>query len=84
MRLPKMQYIGTTAVFFMVLNLFKVPFMAALGLITVASFELNLLLLPAVLVGAAAGRWLLTRIDQSLFETLVLALSTIAGVLLIV
>jgi uncharacterized protein len=84
MRLPKMQYVGTAAVFFLVLNLFKVPFMANLGLITVSSFKMNLLLAPAVLVGALAGRWLLIRINQRLFETLVLALSAIAGVMLIV
>jgi uncharacterized membrane protein YfcA len=83
MRLPKMQYVGTAAVFFMLLNLFKVPFMAALGLVTVASFKFNLMLLPAVLIGAAAGRWLLTRINQSVFEQLVLALSAIAGLLLL-
>jgi uncharacterized membrane protein YfcA len=84
MRLPKMQFVGTAAVFFMVLNLFKVPFMVALGLITVQSFKFNLLLAPAVLLGAFAGRWLLMRINQQLFENLVLALSAIAGVLLIV
>jgi uncharacterized membrane protein YfcA len=84
MRLPKMQYVGTAAVFFLLLNLFKVPFMAKLGLITGASFKFNLMLLPAVLLGAAAGRWLLTRINQSLFEKLVLALSAIAGVLLLI
>jgi len=83
MRLPKMQYVGTAAVFFMLLNLFKVPFMAALGLVTAASFKFNLMLLPAVLIGAAAGRWLLTRINQSVFEQLVLALSAIAGLLLL-
>src|SRR5580698_7747579 len=37
MRLPKLEYIGTAAVFFMCLNLFKVPFMVSLGLITVQS-----------------------------------------------
>ena len=84
MRLPKMQFVGTAAVFFMVLNLFKVPFMVALGLITVQSFEFNLALAPAVLFGAFAGRWLLMRINQELFEKLVLGLSAIAGVLLIV
>src|SRR5579863_76438 len=41
MRLPKMQFVGTAAVFFMVLNLFKVPFMVDLGLITVQSFKFN-------------------------------------------
>ena len=84
MRLPKMQFVGTAAVFFMVLNLFKVPFMVELGLITVQSFAFNLALAPAVLLGAFAGRWLLMRINQRLFEKLVLALSAIAGVLLIV
>ncbi len=84
MRLPKMQFVGTAAVFFMVLNLFKVPFMVKLGLITVQSFEFNLVLAPAVLLGALLGRWLLMRINQQLFEQLVLGLSTIAGILLIV
>ncbi len=83
MRLPKMQFVGTTAVFFMVLNLFKVPFMVNLGLITAQSFEFNMMLAPAVLLGAFAGRWLLVRINQRLFDNLVLALSAIAGILLI-
>jgi hypothetical protein len=84
MRMPKMQFVGTAAVFFMALNLFKVPFMVNLGLITAQSFEFNLILAPAVLLGALFGRWLLVRINQQLFENLVLALSAVAGVLLIV
>jgi uncharacterized membrane protein YfcA len=83
MRLPKMEYVGTAAVFFMLLNLFKVPFMVDLGLITTHSFGFNLALAPAVLLGALAGRWLLVRVKQSLFEQLVLLLSAIGGVLLI-
>lgn len=84
MRMPKMQFVGTAAVFFMALNLFKVPFMVNLGLITVRSFEFNVILAPAVLLGALLGRWLLVRINQQLFENMVLALSAIAGILLIV
>jgi uncharacterized membrane protein YfcA len=83
MRLPKMEYVGTAAVFFMLLNLFKVPFMVDLGLITVQSFSFNLALAPAVLLGALAGRWLLKRVNQNLFEQLVLLLSAIGGILLI-
>ncbi len=83
MRLPKMEYVGTAAVFFMCLNLFKVPFMVNLGLITLNSFEFNLLLAPAVVIGALLGRWLVVRINQALFEKLVLSLSAIAGVLLL-
>lgn len=83
MRLPKMEYVGTAAVFFMLLNLFKVPFMVDLGLITPQSFSFNLLLAPAVLLGALAGRWLLKHVNQNLFEQLVLLLSAIGGILLI-
>jgi uncharacterized protein len=83
MRLPKMEYVGTAAVFFMLLNLFKVPFMVDLGLITTQSFGFNLALAPAVLLGALAGRWLLVRVNQNLFEQLVLLLSAIGGILLI-
>ena len=84
MRLPKMEYVGTAAVFFMLLNLFKVPFMVDLGLITTTSFGFNLALAPAVLLGAFAGRWLLKHVNQNLFELLVLLLSAIGGILLVV
>ena len=83
MRLPKMEYVGTAAVFFMLLNLFKVPFMVDLGLITTQSFGFNLMLAPAVLLGALAGRWLLKHVNQNLFEQLVLLLSAIGGILLV-
>jgi uncharacterized membrane protein YfcA len=83
MRLPKLEYVGTAAVFFMLLNLFKVPFMVDLGLINIASIKFNLMLAPCVLLGIAVGRWLLARINQSAFEQTVLILSATAGILLI-
>jgi uncharacterized protein len=80
MRLPKMEFVGTGAVFFMILNWFKVPFMVNLNLITTDSLQFNLLLAPAVIVGAFAGRAVLPRVNQSLFENLALTLSALAGV----
>lgn len=79
MRLPKFEFMGTAAVFFLLLNLFKVPFMLHLGLITGASFTTNLLLAPAVLAGAWSGRRVLQRIDQQWFEKVALFLSAIAA-----
>jgi uncharacterized protein len=79
LRLPKLEFVGTTAVFFLILNLIKVPFMVNLGLITADSFGFNLLLAPAVLLGAFMGRRLLPKINQRLFENLALGLSTAAG-----
>ncbi|HEU5077926.1 MAG TPA: sulfite exporter TauE/SafE family protein [Opitutaceae bacterium] len=83
MGLPKMEFMGTGAVFFMLLNWFKVPFMISLGLITWSSIAFDLWLAPAVLAGALFGRWMLPRIDQKLFETLALGLSAAAGIKLL-
>ncbi|MDO8542429.1 MAG: sulfite exporter TauE/SafE family protein [Opitutaceae bacterium] len=84
MRLPKMDFVGTAAVFFLLLNLFKVPFMIDLGLINGASFTLNLLLAPAVLAGTWLGGKLLLRINQRVFENLALGLAALAGLKLVV
>jgi hypothetical protein len=83
MRLPKMEFVGTGAVFFLLLNLFKVPFMVNLGLITTDSFGVNLALAPAVWLGAWAGRKILQRINQKLFENLALGLAAVAAVKLL-
>ncbi len=83
MRLPKMDYVGTGAVFFLLLNFFKVPFMIDLGLITTASFSLNLILAPVVIAGAYLGRKLVTKIDQRMFENIALGLSLLAGLKLL-
>ena len=83
MRLPKMEYVGTGAVFFLLLNCFKVPFMVGLGLITMDSFGFNLMLAPAVLLGAMLGRRLLPKINQKAFETIALAMSAAAGLKLL-
>jgi uncharacterized membrane protein YfcA len=83
MRLPKMEFVGTSAVFFLLLNLFKVPFMVRLGLITSGSFAINLWLAPVVFFGAFLGRKLLLTMDQRLFENVALGLSVLAGLKLL-
>jgi uncharacterized protein len=83
MRLPKLEYVGTAAVFFFLINLFKVPFMVNLELIDARSVTGNLVLAPAVFLGAWIGRKILARIDQKRFEQLALALSALAGLKLL-
>jgi uncharacterized membrane protein YfcA len=83
LRLPKLEFIGTSAVYFLLLNLFKVPFMAHLGLINGASLWVNLLLAPAVWTGALVGRLLVQRINQRWFEILTLSLTGVAGLRLL-
>jgi uncharacterized protein len=77
--LPKMEFVGTSAWFFFIINVFKVPFSVALGLIHGQTLVVNLILAPAVLAGVLAGRWLLERIPQRLFEQMLLAIAVIAA-----
>ncbi len=78
-RFSVLGFLGTTAWFFFLINLFKVPFSVALGLITPASLKLDLLLAPAVVVGALIGRRVIRNIRQDVFEKLVLATTLLAG-----
>ena len=80
MRLPKMEYMGTGAWFFLLMNLFKVPFMIHLGLLTMESVTGNLWLVPAVLIGTWIGWGILKKLNQKLFERLALLLSIAAGI----
>lgn len=83
MRLPKLEFLGTGAVFFLLINWIKVPFGVQLGLINLPSLWINLWLLPAVAVGALAGPWVVKRVDQSVFENLALGLTAVAVVKLL-
>ncbi len=79
MRLPKLEFLGTSAVFFCVLNLFKFPFMAGLGMITAESALVNLQLAPAVVAGSLFGRAVAMRLPQRTFEVFALALTFLAA-----
>ncbi|MDR0780126.1 MAG: sulfite exporter TauE/SafE family protein [Pseudomonadales bacterium] len=83
MRLEKLEFLGVSAAFFLVINWIKAPFALQLGLINHASLALNFWLLPAVAVGALAGRWIIAHVDQRLFENLTLALSVVAALKLL-
>ncbi len=83
LRLPKLFFLGTAAWFFLVLNLFKVPFSVSLGLITPAALSMSVRLIPFAILGAWGGRRMVHLIDQRLFEQLALGLTFIAGVRLL-
>ncbi len=83
MRLPKLLFMGTSAWYFFVLNLFKVPFNVQLGLINADSLRISLPLAPFAILGALSGRLLIHRIDQKLFEMLALVLTLLAGLRLL-
>lgn len=84
MRLPKNEFIGTGAWYFFILNWFKVPFSASLGLINSNSLLLNLKVAPAIISGAIAGIFLIRMIPQKIFENIIKFLTIIAAIKLVI
>lgn len=81
--LPKMELVGTSAWFFLIINTIKVPFSFALGLIHGETLLLNLVLSPLIVAGLLAGRWLTRRIPQRTFDMLLLGFAAVAALRLI-
>lgn len=77
-RLPKNEFLGTSAWYFFSLNLLKVPLYAALTLshpgsafFTRRSLMFDLLVLPAIVVGALAGKKVQSMLSQDAFDAVV-------------
>lgn len=83
MRLPKVEFVGTGAWFFFVINWVKVPFSASLELRTAESLRLDLMMLPFIASGAAAGILVLKRIPQKAFTIIVQVLAAAAAIKLL-
>ena len=82
MRLPKKEFIGTSAWYFFILNWLKVPFSVSLGLITPESLVFNAVLVPGVVVGAFAGLYLAHRTPEKAFTVAIQVLTLVSGVMM--
>jgi hypothetical protein len=78
--LPKLEFVGTAAWFFLLINVTKIPFSWGLGLIRMDTLWMNLLLLPLVAFGLWSGRKLVERLSQKVFDSLILAVTAVAAV----
>lgn len=76
-------FLGTAAWFFAAVNLVKVPFLAGLGLFTSEVLLLDAIAAPIVVVGALIGMRIATRIDQVLFDRIVIGLTIFGSVALL-
>ena len=79
----KLRFLGTTAWFFFAVNLIKVPFSIAGGILRPDTALLGAVLAPLVLVGTWIGRSTIKRINQATFEKLVTAFVAVAAVYLL-
>lgn len=85
MRLPKNVYIGTTAWFFMVVNWFKIPFhVFSWHSITLNSFLLDLLMIPAIAVGAWLGIVIVRQIPENIYRWFIITMILVAAVFMFI
>ncbi len=83
MRLPKTNFIGTTAWLFMIINLFKVPFHVwSWKTINGQSLSIDLWLIPGVIVGLVVGIRFVKRINEVFFRRFILVMTAIGAILI--
>jgi hypothetical protein len=80
MNLPKEEFVGTGALFYCIINLVKVPFSVALGLITVSSLKVDLMLLPLIGLGCLAGIFIMRKFPQKAFNVTAQGLAALGGI----
>jgi uncharacterized protein len=80
MKLDKNQFIGTAALYFLILNWLKIPLFIWDGRITLESFKIDILIFPLIIVGAVLGVFILKRIPQKWFNIIVQLLVLAAAI----
>lgn len=83
MRLPKNVFIGTGAWFFFIVNLSKVPLHVwSWKTITLESFLLDVLLIPAIAAGSFLGIWLVRLLPEKIYRIIVIVTTLLSALLL--
>lgn len=83
LKLDRMTFTSTSVYFFGIINLIKLPFFAALGLLSAENLTTSLMLAPIALIGVAIGVWLLRVMNEALFYRVSYILTFLAGLKLI-
>ena len=79
MNLPKREFIGTTAWFFFIVNVLKLPLQIwGWHNITFKTLYFNILMLPAIALGAVAGIWFVKYLQEKSYRRVIL-IATLAS-----
>lgn len=82
-RLPKLTLVGTTTIFFAVVNFLKIGPYFTLAQFTAKNFATSLLLLPIAVLANFAGIWLVRKTPTGLFYNIAYVLLFIISLLLL-
>lgn len=76
----KKDFLGTTALFFMLLNVSKVPLQAFVWQnLSWETLKVTLLLMPAIALGAWTGIWIIKKLPDRLFKYAILLVTAFAA-----
>ena len=82
-RIPKKEFIGTTAMLFFIINLFKVPFhVFTWGSVNMYTLKIDLKLIPIVVLGFLVGLSLVKRISEQNYRYFILAVTALGAIFL--
>jgi uncharacterized membrane protein YfcA len=80
---PHLAFVGTSSIFFAIINWMKVPAYAALGQFNVANMTLTALFMPLAIASTFAGVWLVKRVSPARFYIIINVLMVAVGLELI-
>ena len=83
-RVSMLAFMGTSAWFFFIVNLVKVPIIVPMGLLTWHTLWVDLWFIPALLIGAVIGVFAFKRMSQKVFTNAALVLSSVASLWLLI
>lgn len=83
-RTPVQVFLGTSAWFFAIINVIKVPFLAGLGLFHAPVLLMDAVLAPLVVIGALLGLRVARRMNQRVFDRIVIVLTILGAVYLLI
>ena len=85
MRLPKNSFVGTTAWFFLIINIAKMPIQIFVwDNIFARNLLFGLTLVPVIVIGAVLGIFLIKKIPEQIYRKMVMVLTFISTLLLFI
>lgn len=82
--LPKTEFVGTGAWFFLTVNVIKLPLYMSLGIMTGESLLFNAKLIIFIIIGALLGVKVIQWMPQKMFQTIVLLFAAIGAIRLVI
>ncbi len=84
-KMKKKAFIGTMAWFFMIVNVIKIPLHIFIWkTITVKSFVTDLLMIPAITLGAILGILIIKKIPENIYRIIIISMTIVSSITLFV